>query len=162
MMFASTTRYYRKRHLHGARDRQAAVLVCMLVCVAIATSLVAATLQSALRARRELRLQRQLRQTELLLTAGLERAVARLRADPAYQGETWELEPTTLPGNPPGSVRIEVNPAQISPGQKEESLSNHPESHQLHVVARLASGDLPGTQRSDTLTLEIPIPKTEE
>jgi hypothetical protein len=129
----------------------------MLVCVAIATSLVAATLQSALRARHELRLQCQLRQTELLLTAGLERAVARLRTDAAYRGETWELDPATLPGLPPGRVRIKINPTQ-----KEDSLSNRPESRQIHVVARLANDNLPGTQRSDTMTLDIPVPPTEE
>ena len=133
------------------------VLVCMLVCVAIATGLVTTTLQSALRARHELRLQRQLRQTELLLTAGLERAVARLRSDASYPGETWELDPATLPGYPPGRVRIE-----ITPGQGEESPSDRPESRQVHVVARLSSGDLRGTQRSDTLTLDIPAPPTEE
>jgi hypothetical protein len=133
------------------------VLVCMLVCVAIATSLVTATLQSALRARHELRLQRQLRQTELLLTAGLERAVARLRSDAAYSGEMWELDPATLPGNPPGRVRIEVTSVRA-----EESSSDRPGPRQIHVVARLSSGVLRGTQRSDTLILDIPAPPTEE
>ena len=153
MMTTFTARHSRKMCRHGAPDRRAAVLICMLVCVAIAASLVAATLQSALRARRELRLQRQLRQTELLLTAGLERAVARLRSDAAYRGETWELDPATLPGSPLGRVRIEVTPTQA-----ESSSPSRPESHQIHVVARIANSDLHGTQRSDTLTLDIPVP----
>jgi len=133
------------------------VLVCMLICVAIATSLVSATLLSALRARRELRLQRQLRQTELLLAAGLERAVARLHAHPAYPGETWQLDPATLPGYPPGQVRIEVTPIQT-----EDRPSGRPERAQIYVVARLSNNKLRGTQRSDTLTLDISQPRTEE
>lgn len=137
--------------------RRASVLVCMLVCVTIATALVTATLQSALRARRELRLHRQLQQTELLLTAGLERAVARLSSDATYPGETWELDPATLPNYPPGCVTIEVTAAHT-----EDETSDRSGSHQIHVMARLSNGDPRGTQCSDTLTFDIPNPPTQE
>ena len=136
-------------------QRQASVLVCMLVCVSIATALVTTTLQSALRARRELRLQRQLQQTELLLTAGLERAVAQLHSDTAYQGETWELDSKTLLNLPPAHVIIEVTAADGKAGDGEADLSNQPKAYQIHVVARLSDGGPRGTQCSDTLTLPI-------
>lgn len=143
-------------------QRQASVLVCMLVCVSIATALVSTTLQSALRARRELRLQRQLQQTELLLTAGLERAVARLHSDAAYQGETWKLDPKTLPGLPPARVIIEVTTVDEMTGDREAGLSNRPEPYQIHVVARLSNGGPRGTQCSDTLTFPILNPPPQE
>jgi type II secretory pathway pseudopilin PulG len=141
-------------------QRQASVLVCMLVCVSIATALVTTTLQSALRARRDLRLQRQLQQTELLLTAGLERATAQLQSDTAYQGETWELDPKTLPNLPPARVIIGVTTADGKAGDGkvgdgEADLSNQPIAYQIHVVARLSDGGPRGTQCSDTLTVNI-------
>ena len=138
-------------------QRQASVLVCMLICVSIATALVTTTLQSALRARREIQLQRQLLQTELLLTAGLERAVALLNSDTAYRGEIWELDPKSLPNLPPARVLIEVT---VTAG--ETGFSDQLKAYQIHVVARISNDGPRGTQCSDTLTLPIPNASSQE
>lgn len=142
-------------------QRQASVLVCMLVCVSIATALVTTTLQSALRARRELQLQRQLQQTELLLTAGLERAVAQLHSNATYQGETWKLAPKTLPNLPPARVTIEVTTINGKVGNEkaddgEADFSNPSKAYQIQVIARLSNGGPHSTQCSDSMTLPIP------
>jgi len=70
--------------------RQGSLLVCVLVCLLVASALVASTTHSALMSRRDVRVQHQLRQTELLLDAGVLRATRRLQASQDYQGELWQ------------------------------------------------------------------------
>ena len=138
----------RQRRSSGRPPRNAVVMVCVLVCVSIATALVTATVYTALRAHRELRVHRQLRQTELLLTAGVQRAASQLSDSADYTGEIWQLSEDTLSGFPPASVKIDIE--------------NGPDDHkkQIHVVARLANGVTDGTQRSTTLFVDIPTPST--
>lgn len=75
-------------HRHA---RRGTITVVMLICMLIATALAASTLHNALLGRRETQQLRQMRQTELLLDAGVLRAVAQRDRDPKYQGETWQL-----------------------------------------------------------------------
>ena len=88
--------------------RSGAVLVTTIVCLSIATALVAAVSQSALRVRRQVGVERQLRQAEWLLEAGANLAVQRVAAAPDYQGETWTLRPDALPGLAHAKVVIEA------------------------------------------------------
>ena len=113
-----------------SRDRQASILVCVLVCMAVATALVVATTRSALRARREVRTHRQLRQVELVLEAGIQRAARQLTSDAQYGGETWTLSESTVPQLGSAQVEIEVSPREV------------------HVVARMPATGLPVVQRS--------------
>ena len=76
---------------HARQQRRGAammvlVLTCLLVITALAGSMTAATLRS----RRAVRSEHQLRQSELLLEAGVLRAASQLQNDPAYSGETWQ------------------------------------------------------------------------
>jgi hypothetical protein len=93
--------------------RRASVLVCVLVCMAVATALVLATTRSALRARREVQTQRQLRQVEFVLEAGIQRAARRLAADAKYSGETWILSDTSVPGLDSAQIVIGVSPREV-------------------------------------------------
>ncbi len=84
------------------------LLICVLVCLLVVVTIVGTAVQSTLRLRREVRLQHQMRQTELLLDAGVLRAAQRLRESADYAGETWQ------PTNPMGTfnfptVRINLN-----------------------------------------------------
>ena len=114
------------------------VLVCVLVCVSVASALVVAMTKTALQAHRQLRHQRQLRQTELLVEASIERAVVRLSEDSAYRGETWELASKILPGYGAGRVRIVVA----------AEAESSPRSYRIEVVARLPADTPDGIQRS--------------
>jgi len=120
------------------RPRRASILVCVLVCMAVATALVLTTTRAALRARRDARTQRQLRQTELLLEAGVQRAALRLRTDADYAGETWSLSADTLAGF--GAAQVEITVSKL----------NGNETRQVDVVARLPAQSPTMVQRSYT------------
>ena len=72
-----------------SRSRSGTILICVLACLGIVIALVMTTIQSSLRGRREVRMQRQLIQTEFLCEAGVQRAVQQLKKSPEYKGEIW-------------------------------------------------------------------------
>ena len=84
------------------------MLVVALVCLLIVMSLLGGMLKGALRERRQLRQQRDLRQAELLLEAGADRAAFRLAADADYAGETWSVPAEEIIGLGAGQVEIET------------------------------------------------------
>ncbi len=92
---------------NNSHPRRGVVLVCVIACLAVSTVLIALSIQSALRSRREARLHLQLRQTELLCEAGVLRATQKLRDDAAYTGEQWSPPLATDSYHSP-SVLIEV------------------------------------------------------
>ncbi|MGI9455343.1 MAG: hypothetical protein ACR2NU_02210 [Aeoliella sp.] len=83
---------------HRSSSRHGSVLVCVIVCLSIVIALVTATTQSALRERRQIRVERQLRQADILVEAGAGRAVTKLNQSERYTGETWSLDADSLPG----------------------------------------------------------------
>lgn len=102
----------------GRHCRQGAMLVVTLVCMAIVIGIIGAMLQGALRARRQLHAERNLRQTELLLAAGLDRAALKLQASQNYDGETWKIPAEELLDAGAGEVVIGVtSPAPDEPWQ---------------------------------------------
>ena len=86
--------------------------VLVLLCLLIVVSLAGTMLQAAVRARRQLQTERDFRQTELLLQAGLERAAYRLAAEPDYRGETWEPASQASAGQ--GRIAIQTTPSSVS------------------------------------------------
>ena len=94
-----------------SRSRSGTVLICVLACLGIVIALVMTTVQSSLRGRREVRMQRQLIQTEFLCEAGVQRAVQQLRKSPEYKGEKWLPKlGSTLFGN--AAIEIRIEPSQ--------------------------------------------------
>lgn len=91
--------------------RPGSILICVLVCLAIVTALAASMLKTALDARKVVRQELQLSQTEFLLEAGVQRAVKQWNDDPAYTGETWQLPSAAIPGIETALVEIQVSPA---------------------------------------------------
>ena len=73
--------------------RGGAVLLCVLACLGVATAIVMVSIRSSLRARRQMRQELQLEQTRWLLDAGVAYAKSRLRTDPDYEGELWQVDP---------------------------------------------------------------------
>jgi hypothetical protein len=98
---------FHTRRKNSAR-RRGAMLVVALACMAIVMALVGVMLQGALRARRQLHVERDLRQTELLLDAGLDRAAFQLSQSSSYEGETWTIPADQLLGSGEGEVVIAV------------------------------------------------------
>lgn len=123
-----------------ARGRRGVVVICALVCLSVATSLMVTTTHQALSARRQGHRQWQLRQTQYLLDAGICRALAGLAADDAYAGESWQPA-GALPGFDTVVVEIDIKP-----------LGNEPARQQVTVLAQIGRGEslASQTQRSQT------------
>ena len=112
-------------------NRKGAVLVCVIACLAVATVLIALSVQCALRSRREVRLQLQLRQTELLCEAGVMRAALKLRDDSAYTGEVWEPK---LESENYHSASVKIDLQSLA-----DASAADPQSLQVLVTAKLDS-----------------------
>ena len=128
-------------------SRQGLATGSALVCLLIATSLVVSTTRVALRTRRELSLRQQLRQTDLLLDAGVPMAMIRAQASKEYKGEIWRPDATTRYFSP--TVEIRNLPSDGTS-----------ETRAIEVVAKLSSSPLNNdresgfvTQRSHQFTL---------
>lgn len=139
-----------------AYRRTGAVLIGVLVCLSIATAIAALTVRHSLDARRQGRVERQVRQTQYLLDAGIRRATERLRADESYVGETWE--PTAaLPRF--GAARVEI---RVAAGDAEDAVGDDADdaaggditnddepgdgtiaaaARQVEIIARLGPGE---------------------
>jgi type II secretory pathway component PulK len=126
------------------------MVVAVLVCLLIVTSIIGSMLHSALHARRQLRVERDRRQAELLVEAGADRAAARLAADPTFRGDTWNLSAESIVDRGAGRVSTEISPHDVS-GE-----------WQLRVVAEYPLGrDFP-IRRSHTFPISAPMTQSQE
>jgi hypothetical protein len=78
------------------------------VALAIVVGILGPMLLTAVQARRQLLRERDLRQCELLLAAGLDRAARQIARDTTYEGETWTLTADATRGFAEGRVTIRV------------------------------------------------------
>jgi hypothetical protein len=120
------------------RKRRGTVLITALVCLLIVMSLLGTMLVGALRISRQLRVERDRRQCELLLEAGLDRAFARVAAAEPYTGETWNVPADQIIERGDGRLTIEVAPAGDAP-------------RRIHVVAEYPLGSERSIRRSRTV-----------
>jgi hypothetical protein len=118
------------------------VLVAALVSMLVVMTMVGTLLQGSIRARRQLRVERDLRQTELLLEAGFDRAAMRLSREADYRGETWRLSSDQIVGRGDGQVVITT-----SRGASDEPW-------QVKVVAEYPLGSPLSIQRSRTFFVQ--------
>ena len=136
----------------SSRQRRGAVLICVLACMLIATSIAATSLYSSLRMRREAKSSFHEQQTEWLLRAGVERARANIEKDPNYLGEQWDV-PESILRIATGRVTIaKVEAPPLSGDQTQENL------RWMKVKAQLFSSSEPDTalfQLSYRLALEV-------
>ena len=84
----------------GCRDfqrrRRGAILVVVLVCLAVATAISVVVVRQTAMERRAVQMNQRSLQALWLAEGGIERAVARLAADPKYAGETWIIPANEL------------------------------------------------------------------
>jgi hypothetical protein len=83
-------------------------------------------------------------QADWLADSGLQRATARLKADPKYAGENWTLPAESLGGAEAGAVEIRVEPA-ASPNRRTVCVrADYPNDPQQRV------------RRTKQIVVEIP------
>ena len=104
------------RSLKTAR-RKGVVLICVLACIVVVTSLVATSLMAASRARREARSYQRMSQVKWMLDLGIRRANQTLLSEESYAGEKilWED-----PAWPEHELRIEIKLAERTDVESEE------------------------------------------
>ncbi len=90
------------------KERRGAVIVIVMVCFVLAGAMFVSLARTAAVRRQADRRRQWAVQARWLAEAGLERAVARLRSDPAYSGERWTVAEEELSGRAGAAVRIVV------------------------------------------------------
>ena len=100
-------RFTRWQYLRSG-SRRGAVLVAAMVCVLILTLMSAALLRTVSLAREQSRSEARRMQAECLADAAVERAVARLRAEPKFEGEKWDITADELQAAAPAAIAIRV------------------------------------------------------
>ena len=133
-----------------ASGRQGAVLVAVLVCLLVVMAILGSMLKGTLRAHRQLRRERDLRQTEVLLQSGSQRTLARLEKDADYAGETWNLAADVFEGKGAGQVVINILPA------KDQA------PRQALITAEYPLGGETSIRRSRMLQIPPPRPNEQE
>jgi Tfp pilus assembly protein PilX len=130
----------------GRKNRRSGtVIIMVLVCLVIVMALIGTLLQGTLRARRQLHAERDRRQAQWLLEAGLQRGLRRAAAAAEYRGETWRLSAEDVSGSGAGEITIELSEA--GEGQR----------RRLSVVAEYPIGSKLSIRRSRTIF----VPTTE-
>ncbi len=120
-----------------------AVLVAALVCLLVVMGIIGGMLRGALGARRQLHAERDLRQTELLVEAGADRAVLRLAVEPSYNGETWQIPSDQIINRGDAIVTIRASRSSVD------------KPWQVRVVAEYPAGSELSIRRSRTFELSI-------
>jgi len=133
--------------------RRGTILVVALVCLLVMMSILGQMLLGSIRAHRALHPERDLRQTELLLAAGADRAAYRLTTEPDYRGETWDLPAPSIVGGGNGEVTIAAT----------RDADDKP--WQVRVVAEYPRGGEIPIRRSRTLLVpakSLHVPQSQE
>lgn len=92
------------------KARQGRALVCIVVCMGIATTITMKSMQTAIRVRRQMVREIQMEQTRWLVQAAGLRAADRLRTDEDYDGEELDIS-AAVSTYDQATIRIEVTPA---------------------------------------------------
>jgi len=101
-----------------AKHRAGFILVVAIVCLAMASVVFLAVLRTALAEQDAMRTDAWLQQAGWLAESGIERAAARLAADPAYAGETWNIPADAFRGDDAAVVVIEVETPTGQPARR--------------------------------------------
>jgi Tfp pilus assembly protein PilX len=132
-------------HLHDpAKNRRGAILAAALLAFFAATAILFAVLQSVVSHHRQLRNQLVQLQAQSLAQAGVERALAQLRATNAYHGETWKIPAEELNDDSNAAVEILV-----------EAVSDHPNDRHIQITAAYPDDPIHRAQQSRELIVHL-------
>jgi hypothetical protein len=138
----TTDHFCRRRH----RSRHSGVILFIaLISLLIVMAILGQMLRTSLQAQRQLHPERDLRQTELLLQAGADRAAYRLANQADYRGETWRLPAASIVGAGDGEVTIAA------------SRDSDQQPWHVHVIAEYPHGGVSTIRRSRTFLVPTQI-----
>lgn len=129
----------------AARPRRGVVLIVLLAVFAIVATIAGAWARSVVQDRRVEALRRDRVQVRWLAEAGVRRAAARLSADPAYVGETWQIAASELGRPESAAVTIHIEPVVDGAGQvRLTARARYPQSHPRVRESKTVVVKLPG------------------
>jgi Tfp pilus assembly protein PilX len=140
----SSSRIQPKTHPRGL------VLIVVMVCLAVFTTLAGVLLKLSLSERRQVRMQEWRLQAEWLAESGVERAAARLADSADYAGETWKVSPEQLGAGAACVVTIEV-----------ERIDAQPTMRRVRVRADYSRDDVRAARHSKEVLVAIKQPSSE-
>jgi uncharacterized membrane protein len=126
-------------------QRRGAMMIAVLVCITIASMLSLTLVKQLLSRQALLEMTENQVQADWLVEAGIERAVAKLKGEPGYSGETWNITDALDDGRA-GRVKIVVR-----------SDPDHSESRTAEVTAEFPADAQRGFQSTKTITIDLPI-----
>jgi Tfp pilus assembly protein PilV len=142
MQSYSLSTNYRMR---SPRHRRGMVLIVLLVCLAVAAALILSAGRIALVSHQATQTAQWKTQSRWLVESGMERAAAKLAADPAYAGETWNIPAAELGTEDNGVVRIEVKPVDGQPSRRA-----------VRIEADFPDDPVHRTRQEKEIVIEIP------
>lgn len=145
-MTATTTGPRPIASAHRRRARRGLVSAVALVTLLVVGLIGFALLRVAVARRGAVRAEERRLQASALAESALDRAAARLAADPAYAGETWEIPAGDLGGRGTARVVIRVGPAADAPGRLISVQADYPADSTLRA------------RRSRSLVVAAPMP----
>ncbi len=123
-----------KRWKHHSRSGW--LLVAVLVCLLVVSSLAMGSVATAIRHHREVKLHQQLRQTEVLIDSGFRRSMNKVREDPSYNEDLWrpvidsfdgEIEVRTTMEPSTCRVTVTMKPTHGQTTQRSDQIQRAPE-----------------------------------
>jgi hypothetical protein len=109
-----------------AERRRGFAVVTALVCLLIVVSIMGSMIQGAIRTRRQMHVERDRRQSEMLLVAGATRAMSRLEGNPTFVGDVWQLPADVIVGNGAGRVTCEISPTAGDGSRQLRVIAEYP------------------------------------
>ena len=127
-------------HPLPSQSRRGATLVAVLVAMAVVLVMLGGMLKIALLGRRQFLKELELRQAECLLEAACERAVIRLRAEPAWSGGRTTVASEAIVGRGAADVTtaVTLTPDGVSLGLVVEYPVGRPDSVRRERAIRVA------------------------
>jgi hypothetical protein len=127
--------------------RRAAVLIVILVCFTVAAAVFVLVARQSVVAHRAAETQLWTAQAQWVAEAALERAAARLSADPSYAGETWSIPAAELSGADGAVARIHV-----------EGVADRPNRRLLRVEADYPDAPVHRSRWTTQVVIDRPAP----
>jgi len=125
-------------------NQRGLAIVPAFVCLVLVTLFCGVLLKLAASHRALVRSESNKTQVDWLVESGMEKAAAKLLANPDYRGETWELAANEMAGGKPAVVRIVV-----------ETLEKDPKHPRVRVEADYPRDDTLRARSSKTRTMEL-------
>ena len=139
-----------KRNKTQSSARQGVVLIAVLVCIGVATTILLGAVEKSLRCRRQMRNEAQVEQVRWLVDASARKAIANLEQRPDYQGERITVDPVIYE-KLVADVEIKVEPIEAQTDQV-----------RVVVTAMLHKSDEELTKVKRTKELVFDLPKSKE